>query len=391
MKKIFSLLVFLGVFWSASAQNTKVTTAFNYITSYTRDNIKEDLEKAKKAIDEASVYESTKAEPKTWFYVAMVYDLISQDKDYSAKYPNSDQVVKDAIQKTMDLDTKGNYKEKILNMLKMTYPTVFNDGVKAYKEGNYNTAYDKMKDAIEANEFMRKYDTKLDFDTSAYKVCAFAAEQINKKDEASSLYQKLIDINVNEAAIYLYQCKLLKEVKKDDQAKAVLDKGLKMFPTDKSLLIEQVNMSLSSGNNSEALTKMETALKNDPNNHELLFALASTYDKMTQQDKAIEYYNKAIKLKPDYFDALFNLGALYYNQAIDLTKKMNDLPMNADDQFEALKSERGNKFKLAMPILEEALKINPTDFNTKVALKEIYARTDQAEKAKKLQEELEKK
>lgn len=391
MKKIFSLLVVFAAVMSASAQNTKVTTAFNYYTTYTRDNIKEDLEKAKKAIDEASVHESTKDEPKTWFYVAMIYGLISQDADYNAKYPGSEKMVDEAIKKTMDLDTKGNYKEKVLNMLKMTYPTVYNDGVKAYKAADYKTAYEKMNSAIELNEFMRKYDAKLDFDTSAYKVCAYAAEQIDQKDIASSLYQKLIDINVNEAAIYLYQCKLLKEVKKDDQAKAVLDKGLKMFPTDKSLLIEQVNMSLSSGNNSDALTKMEEALKNDPNNHELLFALASTYDKMNQQDKAIQHYSKALQIKPDYFDALFNLGALYYNQAIDITKKMNDLPMSAEAEFEALKSERGNKFKLAMPLLEQALQINPSDFNTKVALKEIYARTDQPDKAKKLQEELEKK
>ena len=41
-------------------------------------------------------------------------------------------------------------------------------------------------------------------------------------------------------------------------------------------------------------------------------------------------YRKAIDINPGNFDNYLNLGALYYNTAIEINKKMINLPLDAD-------------------------------------------------------------
>ena len=97
-------------------------------------------------------------------------------------------------------------------------------------------------------------------------------------------------------------------------------------------------------------------------------------------------YKKAIELKPDYFDALYNLGVLYNNHGVVLNKIADQITDNA-------KNKTANdlalaKFTNALPVLEKALELNPKDKNTMFALKQIYARTQQPDKVKEINERL---
>jgi len=90
------------------------------------------------------------------------------------------------------------------------------------------------------------------------------------------------------------------------------------------------------------------------------------------------------------FDANYSLGALYYNKAVEITEKMNALPVDKMDEYNKLKEERDKWLKKALPYLEKAHKLKPNDLNTVAALREIYMRLGDTEKSKQMKELYEK-
>jgi len=97
-------------------------------------------------------------------------------------------------------------------------------------------------------------------------------------------------------------------------------------------------------------------------------------------------YKKAIELKPDYFDALYNLGVLYNNHGVVLSKLADQITDNA--KYKTANDLALAEFTKALPVLEKALQVSPKDRNTMYALKQIYARTQQPDKVKEINERL---
>src|SRR5690606_27685069 len=103
----------------------------------------------------------------------------------------------------------------------------------------------------------------------------------------------------------------------------------------------------------------------------LFSSLGVVYDNMGNADgvpaaqsaeylkKSEEAYKKALEIKPDYIDALFNLGALHINQGVKITEKANTITDNVIYAKEVKKADE--HFKIAMPYLEKALELNPSD------------------------------
>jgi tetratricopeptide (TPR) repeat protein len=105
-------------------------------------------------------------------------------------------------------------------------------------------------------------------------------------------------------------------------------------------------------------------------------------------DLAVESYKKSIKLKPDFFDPNFNLGALYVNKAVVYDDKAKNLPLDADAEFKSLKTEADKYLEAAIPYLEKAIEIQPTDLSALNSLKQIYIRQQKTEKLKALNEKI---
>ncbi|HAE13066.1 MAG TPA: hypothetical protein DCG24_02480 [Bacteroidetes bacterium] len=104
--------------------------------------------------------------------------------------------------------------------------------------------------------------------------------------------------------------------------------------------------------------------------------------------EAVGAYRKAIDINPGNFDNYLNLGALYYNTAIEINKKMINLPLDADKEYAELESRRNELYKEALPYFEKALEIDPENIPTMQALKEIYAKTNNFEKMKEIKAKL---
>ena len=96
----------------------------------------------------------------------------------------------------------------------------------------------------------------------------------------------------------------------------------------------------------------------------------------------------SLEIKPDYFDAIYNLGALYVNHAARLMTEANAIPMDKIKEYDAKKAEADAALEKALPYLEQAHQMDPSDRNTMVTLKEIYARKSMLDKVKEMDAKL---
>ncbi len=266
-----------------------------------------------------------------------------------------------------------------------------------FENKNYVNAANAFEGAVKVAAHLNKIDTLALYNA------ALAAEKGNLNEKAIEHYEKLIGLKYGGANTYIFLSNIHKQLKQDDKAQDVIKRGRTAHPDDKNLIIEELNYYLMAGKLKEAITNLELAVEADPKNHILIFSLGSVYDNLANpakdkpQPTAKEYadymnkseaaYKRALEVNPEYFDAIYNLGALYFNQAVKINDLAQDIKDNAVYAKEIKKSDE--KFQVALPYLEKAHELDPKDKNTLLSLKQLYARTQQAEKYKKIKELLE--
>ncbi|MFO8055504.1 MAG: tetratricopeptide repeat protein [Bacteroidales bacterium] len=424
------------------AQPVKLQSAINYLNDLR-------LDEAKENIHEALEHEKTKNDPKTWYYKGRIYmsiyiistmdDAIEEGMDRSkvkellgdpAKnrrkrmeyepdmviYFDSDNKVESfnkpaegayedladeplltaykAFQKTIELDEDDEYLNPVSQELMRLGNLFYNQAV-----NHYNTK--EFEEAIGA--FEKTYQIKKTFgetDTNSLFNAAVAATNAQKLDKALDLYKQLMQHNYQEPAIYTSAGEIY--LRQEDTAKAenILKEGRERFPDDYNVLINLTNVYLAKGEIEKSTELLNLAMEKQPDNEQLYYNVAVVYEQSSKDsmlneekredlfDRAVKNYKKAIELKEDYFDAIYNLGALYFNKGVELLSQANDLPLQAEDEYEALKDKANNQFENALPYLEKAHEMKPDDQNTLLALKELYTRTDQTEKLKDINAEL---
>ncbi len=374
MKKIFSLLFVCCFCLTTFAQMNKVITASNNLNYYRDEGKLDYLISAQEAVDAAINHEKSKANAKTWYYRALVYYELASQKESPELAVGALDKAYEAYQKTAEFDAKGKYKKEIANGMAFMGNAIYMEGSAAYKAGDYANAYESFKKVMDINEASLKTSKDAVLDTSTMLAAAFSADKAGNTEAAKGLYTKLLDLDYKDAAVYQSVAALYKTEGNLDKAREYLSKGREAFPDNKALIIDELNILLGEGNQDEAIGKMEEAIALDPENATLHFAMGAAYDAQKKYDEAIVSYQKAIDLKSDYYDAYYNLGAVYYNQAADKTKEMNELDISDQKNYDRLKGESDGLFGKALPFFESALELRTEDLNTLIALKEIYAR-----------------
>jgi tetratricopeptide (TPR) repeat protein len=123
----------------------------------------------------------------------------------------------------------------------------------------------------------------------------------------------------------------------------------------------------------EALQALAAAVQKYPNEYTLRCAYANLLE-IRQPDKAVDQYQKAIALDPGRKMAYHNLAALYINQSVEVLQQSK--PENI-----AEKEQTANQISSkAVPYLERAHQIDPTDKQIIRQLITIFLRTKQTDR-----------
>jgi tetratricopeptide (TPR) repeat protein len=394
MKKIVLLLVLVASITIVFGQKNVRQTASNYL----KDG---KLDKSMEAINQCVLDPSTAQDSKAWYIRGNVYLAIFTTKEAQFKNLDPDPLPKslDSYKKALEFDPKKELKDKefyneILFKLDMQYRRLFDSAISKYNKKDYKEAMSNFGMSAEVLEPLNLTDT-LSLMNAA--LCAGLA---NDKAAEKEYYIKLLKGNYKSPAIYSTLSDIYLKEKDSTNAFKYIRMGLKEYPNNQGLFNSEINIYLTYNIVDKAMNNLKISMQKDTANYSIPFALGTLYDNIAndtsktvaQRDEAYtnaeKSYGRALQIKPDYFEAAFNLGALNLNKASDILVKANNLPPDAQASFEKMKKDADGYLGKAVPYLEKALELDPTDLNTLNALRQIYTRLNQPEKKKAIQDKI---
>ncbi len=429
MKKTSVFLIGIACCLQVSAQNNKVTSAKMHLDDFGQHQDTTELADAKAAIDEAAVNDKTKDEPKMYLYRGEIYldwfshtlsgieskALASGVKDknalteagYSKVDTSSICISANSLIKVLQLAPKDYYADEAKKVLPSCIGQLYNKALQEYKNKHYPIALALYKKLIGINTVLNISDSA---NMEEVKMAGLSADLGGNTAEALTYYQKTIDLKYAGALPYRLIVNIY--LKQNDSAKAwdYIEKGRTQYPGDDQLIISETNFYIwhhdfakAEDNLKLSITKVEAKATKDPTQLSSLYLnLGQIYDhranprdeKNAELPKPADYddlfakaeanYLKALENTPDNFDILFVTGALYYNRGVKLSKEADKIPMNQTDKYNKMMADAKSYYSKAQPYFEKAYKINPDDAQNKAALRQVYASTDQTEKAEAL-------
>ena len=381
MKRTTILFALLFAVTCAFAQKGKVTSALSY-----KETGK--LDKAVEAIEETIDANNPKTEssiswPRTWEVRGEIYQAVFQSKDENYKKLSNDPLTTalDSYLKALQLDDKDRFGKSIKIKFTLLIGDLTNQAIAAFNEENYEKALKSFEQimAIEQTPVYKADDPNA-VDTVIMFNAGLAAYNAQNYDKAIDYYTKAAKYKYNGAKTYTLISSSYLQKKDTVGALQILQDGLKEYTQESSLLVEIINIYINKNKVDEAIKYLEMAIAQDPKNPTFHFAQGTMFDRLLKSDEAATCYLKAIELKEDYFDAYYNLGALYYNKGVKQVDVANLIPSNQPEKYEIEKNKADLEFKKAIPYMEKAHEINPTDKFTLESLKTLYYRLKMLDK-----------
>ncbi len=420
MKKTFlSFIAIFAITFSLFAQVEPAKAVNKALKAYGSFNVdpinnKEKLNEALDLIQIALDSDITNGNAKTWQTAGKIYnDLAKLDVnaailDPTAEVQNPAAAINafNAFKKAMSFATKKFEKKEALKGMQDTAGQLNNVSNLLIQKQDYATAYSTLSAMTEVNKIQKENGMKITLDDPAAMndhnfVTAYCAMEVGKSEEAAKMFGDLIDSNYGDERIFKYSYKIASDAK-DPDAFSILEKGMSKHPDSQEILFAQINH-LINAQEYDALTGLlKKAIAASPDNPSVYSALGNVYMNLHQDayssgsPKAAEYfqesksyYEQAAGLDAGLFDVQYSLGSLYFNKAVEVTKKMGDLPINETKKYDALKKESDDLFNTALPYFKIAERLNANDINTLIALKEIFARNNDFEKSGEFKTRLE--
>lgn len=410
MKKVTLLIVMLAFFANVSmAQNKERVNAFNYnknaqgyITTaeqFTKQNradkaakqmsfAKIELGKAKASIDLAAENEETKNEARTWHYYGIVYYKIAAYPDFNDLDPEALDKSLNAFIKIIELDPAyANDRQNMFDIyqhIQSITSNYFNRGAVAYENGEYKEAIDCYMSAYKSNLVIGQKDNE----------ALLIAAQIalyNAKDyeTAIAICNQLLAEQYESPKVYQYLAVANSQLGNDEDMLKYINEGRAKFPEDDNLVNEQINAYLKLKREAEIIDQIKEMANKNSNNSIYCLIIGTIYSNQESEiynvDSALVYYNRAIEINPSDENAYINVGSMYIDKSAALINKANELPLDKFKEYDALIAEAKVFDEKALPYVEKAYELVPTDDAIRQALRTLYVRLKMMDKARALE------
>lgn len=405
MKKYFVLAIALTLGFSVVAQKKELKTADKELD-------KGNFEKAAVALDAAeALLGSMDDKYKSQYYLLRsVFYLNNGEPDLNtikksmealklANAPAQEQGVKNQIQnlkahlvnkgtsllQSEDYKTSSDYFESAYKLVPNDTVYLFYAASTAVNAKLYDRSlamYEELRSlgytGVEQNYLATNKETQVEelFGSKVLRDLSVKSKShINPRDETTK--SKFPEIIKNIALIYVQNG----ENEKALQAMAV---ARAESPDDLNLLLTEANVYYTMGDTPKFKELLEVAIQKDPMNPELQYNLGVISSETDDYEGSKKYYLKAIELKPDYINAYINLSALILGQEESILDEMNSLGSSAADdrKYDELKAKRNQLYLDAIPYLESAFGIDPSNYQAARTLANIYSAVGDSDKYK---------
>ena len=325
---------------------------------------------------------TTASDSKTWFIRGNILLEInnSNNNNYSSLDANSLEHAVESYKKSFEVDPKKVFFDDIFIKLNLINNKYYNKAVEFYNLKDFKNAMINFEKGVNSLSVINIPDTVSLFYAA---ICATKSNDIN---HARNLYLTLLNQNAKSVDIYSSLTDIYCQIKDYENALKYINLGRQLYPGNNKLFLAETNIYLSFDQKDKAISYLKSAMLVEPNNWTIYFSLGAIYDNYANDSQRPEYerknffnlardqYLSALNYKPDFFDANYNLGALYFNQAAELIAKSSALPISAEESYKAMIAQANSLFYAALPYLETALEIQPTDQSVMYSLKQIYSR-----------------
>jgi tetratricopeptide (TPR) repeat protein len=383
MKKTIFLLACIVGLGGAFGQSNKVVTAYNLMKPEYNE-----LDKAKQAIDEATVHPKTGAEAKTWYYRGLVYYKIYQSKDEKFKNLDPDPLKQAYVSfiKAKELDATSNrWETELLFQLTRCSADFFNKGSAEYEHKEFARSVESFETVMAIGKL--PYINQLD--SGVFYNAALAAEGAKLNDKAIEYYKKSIALNYGGPDVFKYLADVYIKMGDSVTALKTYQAGIEKYPnTSANLYIEIVNYYLGKRDILSGFTYIEKALQMDSINASLWQIYGSAMERKGDRDAAIKAYKKMIELDPKNFNGYYNIGTVFFNMGVEANDKANAIPLSDDAGYKAALVVADDHFKEALPYFEKAYELNKEDGDLLSGLKQLYYRFKMNDKLQEVQKRI---
>ena len=410
MKKVTLLIVMLAFFANVSmAQNKERVNAFNYnknaqgyITTaeqLAKQNradkaakqmsfAKIELGKAKASIDLAAENEETKNEARTWHYYGIVYYKIAAYPDFNDLDPEALDKSLNAFIKIIELDPAyANDRQNMFDIyqhIQSITSNYFNKGAVAYENGEYKEAIDCYMSAYKSNLVIGQKDNE------ALLIAAqIALYNAKEYESAIAICNQLLAEQYESPKVYQYLAVANSQLGNDEDMLKYINEGRVKFPEDDNLVNEQINAYLKLKREAEIIDQIKEMANKNSNNSIYCLIIGTIYSNQESEiynvDSALVYYNRAIEINPNDENAYINVGSMYIDKSAALINKANELPLDKFKEYDALIAEAKVFDEKALPYVEKAYELVPTDDAIRQALRTLYVRLKMMDKARALE------
>ena len=410
MKKVTLLIVMLAFFANVSmAQNKERVNAFNYnknaqgyITTaeqLAKQNradkaakqmsfAKIELGKAKASIDLAAENEETKNEARTWHYYGIVYYKIAAYPDFNDLDPEALDKSLNAFIKIIELDPAyANDRQNMFDIyqhIQSITSNYFNRGAVAYENGEYKEAIDCYMSAYKSNLVIGQKDNE------ALLIAAqIALYNAKEYESAIAICNQLLAEQYESPKVYQYLAVANSQLGNDEDMLKYINEGRVKFPEDDNLVNEQINAYLKLKREAEIIDQIKEMANKNSNNSIYCLIIGTIYSNQESEiynvDSALVYYNRAIEINPNDENAYINVGSMYIDKSAALINKANELPLDKFKEYDALIAEAKVFDEKALPYVEKAYELVPTDDAIRQALRTLYVRLKMMDKARALE------
>lgn len=403
---IFALLLVFGTITLHAQDNAKKAfrQAKRNLSSFELDNSKvAELDEAVNLIMSTAQDEEMKKDASMWNTMGSIYSAYLEldykrglmDENYKPQYLTEANKAYMAFKKGYEVASKSKDKDDALAGMGGLIQSMSNSGITVLQAGDAIGAYNIFRNVLDIHELLKENgkDSPLN-DQEAMNnqlfLAGYAALLADEYELAKPYYAQLKENNYDDPSLYegLFKIKMQED---PDGAAAILEEGRKKFPDDLTLLYAEINDALKNNQIASLESKLKEAIQKDPENVSLYTTTGSVYDRLFQEmmdtdtvkanayfDSAKVYFEKSLEINPDNVDAIYSIGALYYNKAAQGTQELqamaDDLTSAGMKKYDEKKIKVDKIFDDALPYFQKAEQVNPSDRNTLIALKEIYAR-----------------
>ncbi len=148
------------------------------------------------------------------------------------------------------------------------------------------------------------------------------------------------------------------------KAKEALLTGIKLFPKNITILdglMQFYTAEQGVGDPAELTDMVEASLKENPDNYDLWFSRGRVYYALKDYDECIKSFKKCVELRPEEFEPNFYVGFFIIEKANAEVEKLNSSTNLSYQLYEEKNAEINLIYAEALPWLEKAYELNPTD------------------------------